>query len=390
MNTVREGSVTVVFPEGRIDSSNAEAFGEELRQIVNDSSGRIILDARDLQYISSAGLRVLLTFIREDRDLISIRNANSEVYGILETTGFTELMDVFMKMRSISIEDCKKIGEGALGHVYRIDPDTIVKVFKSRESLPAIRLEQQRSRMAFVKGIPTAIPFDIVQVGDQYGAVYELIDAKNMNDELIGSPDRMDDLIRRYVELLRKVHATEMRPGDLPAARDIFLQYVRDLECVLPPETAARLRQLLQQMPEDLRLVHGDFQMKNVMMSGRELMLIDMETLCVGNPVFDLQALYVAYRAFNEAEPQNSERFFGLSDETCAAVWEQILAEYFKNDPPERIREMEARIRTLAYIRFLDRVVTHGMTAPELKETRVRQATGHLEELLEKVDTLAV
>ena len=93
---------------------------------------------------------------------------------ILDTTGMTGLLDVRRKMREISVEGCEIIGSGAVGTVYRLDEDTVVKVYRDKEkSLPLIEEERKAAQQAFLMGIPTAIPFDTVKVGEQYGAVFE-------------------------------------------------------------------------------------------------------------------------------------------------------------------------------------------------------------------------
>lgn len=388
MKTCIEENLTVVYPEGRITSDNAAKFEQELRQAMKDASGQLIVDAQNLCSISSAGLRALLVLTKESGRKLTVRNVSPEVYEIFEITGFSLLLDVRRRIRSLSIEGCKKVGEGALGSVYQVAEDTIVKVFRTIDSMPVIQTELDRSRQAFVKGLPTAIPFDIVQVGNQFGAVYEMLNAETLNDYLIRHPEQTDEMIRKYVQLLRQIHSSEALPGELPSAVNQFLGYIDELKDIFPAEMAARLKQLLQKMPEDLHMIHGDLQMKNVMISGDDLLLIDMETLCTGNPVFDLQAVYVAYIPFNEDDPTNSEEFLGITAERCDDIWNRVLAEYFSGCSPERIRELEDRIRVLGYIRFLDRIVTHGMTTPELKEIRVRHTLEHLETLLKRTDTL--
>ena len=73
------------------------------------------------------------------------------------------------KLEEIDIEGAVKIGEGAHSEVYRIADDTIVKVYHPSESLDRIRKEKELSRWAFVKGVPTAISFNVVRVGDRRG-----------------------------------------------------------------------------------------------------------------------------------------------------------------------------------------------------------------------------
>ena len=58
------GEVTVVEVKGRVDSSTAPALGERLETLLATPSQRLVLDMRDLEYISSAGFRVLLLAAR--------------------------------------------------------------------------------------------------------------------------------------------------------------------------------------------------------------------------------------------------------------------------------------------------------------------------------------
>ena len=124
----REGDTLTVFLKGHIDSSNAAALEQEIDQARQEHPARdLVLDAQDLVYISSAGLRVLLR-LRKTYPALKVINVSSEVYEILDMTGFTEMLDVTKAYRVISVEGCEVIGQGANGKVYRIDPDTIAKI----------------------------------------------------------------------------------------------------------------------------------------------------------------------------------------------------------------------------------------------------------------------
>ena len=47
------------------------------------------------------------------------------------------------------------------------------------------------------------------------------------------------------------------------------------------------------------QMLHGDYHIKNVMMQDGEVLLIDMDTLCQGHPVFELASMYNAYVGFS-------------------------------------------------------------------------------------------
>ena len=201
---------------GRIDSSNAEASEKLMLSLLpSPVPDTLVIDASDLEYISSAGLRILMRLRKQTNKKLPITETAQPIYEIFEVTGFTELFDISKKMRRISVDGCEIIGRGFYGTVYRIDEETIVKVYKSADSLSMIQNEKRLARLALIAGVPTAISYDIVRVGDSYGSVFELLRAKNFNDLLgffhcgveimdlrIHSPDPDPDL--KLIILIRR------------------------------------------------------------------------------------------------------------------------------------------------------------------------------------------
>ena len=161
---------------------------EEIQKLEAQDHGKVVLDAEKLEYISSAGLRVILRLRKQEPEL-AIVNASPEVYEIFEMTGFTEMMPVSRAYRRVSVDGCEVIGQGANGKVYRLDPETIIKVYLNPNSLPDIHRERELARKAFVLGIPTAIPYDVVKVGDGYGSVFELLNAKSFGSLIAEHPE---------------------------------------------------------------------------------------------------------------------------------------------------------------------------------------------------------
>jgi hypothetical protein len=76
----------------------------------------------------------------------------------------------------------------------------LVRVYNKNASIDSIQKERERARWAFIKGIPTAIPFDIVRVGDRYGIVFELLEAKSSADYIRESPEHMENFLRQSVD----------------------------------------------------------------------------------------------------------------------------------------------------------------------------------------------
>ena len=170
----------IINLSGRIDSNNISEIENKILDSIKDYNGEIVFDAKDLEYISSAGLRMILK-VKKINDKTKVINCSSSVYEIFEMTGFSEMMDISKGFRTISVDNCEVIGDGFYGTVYRVDPETIVKVYKKPDCLDMVKREKELSRKAFVKGIPTAIPYDIVKVGDSYGSIFELLDCKSLD-----------------------------------------------------------------------------------------------------------------------------------------------------------------------------------------------------------------
>ena len=164
MSIVTKIDDTHVKVQGSVSSANAQVFEEELLAAI--SAQDLTIDAEELVYISSAGLRVLLKAKKALSGQLIMENVSAEVFDILDMTGFTEILTVHKALRRISIEGLTEIGHGQNGSVYRMDADTIVKVFRANIDYGMVQNEIAKSKSAFMLGIPTAISYDVVKVGE--------------------------------------------------------------------------------------------------------------------------------------------------------------------------------------------------------------------------------
>ncbi|MBR3143179.1 MAG: anti-sigma factor antagonist [Clostridiales bacterium] len=391
MKTTIQNNELTIYLCGRIDANNSEDIECEIFSAVDGSnSSDIVIDARELEYISSAGLRILMKLLKRINRQIPVINVSRDVYDIFETTGFTELFDVKRAMREISVEGCDIIGQGFYGTVYRVDSETIVKVYESPDCLPMIQNEQRLAKLAFIKGVPTAISYDTVRVGGSYGSVFELLKAKSFNDLMKKDPGNFDTLMRKYVGFIKTVHSTEMDSGSLPMAKNKFISYLDAIRRYISNEQHKRLNELISGLPDDLHLVHGDLHMKNIMVTDNEPMLIDMDTISTGQPLFDLQALYVSYIAFPEDDPDNLLSFFGIPNELGKRIWNTIIELYFDTTDEKRIAGINNKIKLLAMVRFLYILSLADPKDNELNEKRIKRSQDNIAELIGSVVDLNI
>ena len=383
-----ENGKPVVNLTGRITSANAAAVEQEISAAIGDYAGKALtLDLNDLEYISSAGLRVLLR-LRKRFAGMEMVNVSSDVYEIFEMTGFTEMMPISKAYRSISVDGCEVIGQGANGEVYRIDPDTIVKVYYNPDSLPDIHRERELARTAFVLGVPTAIPYDVVRVGEGYGSVFELLNAKSFSKLIAADPDGLEGYVRQFVDLMKLIHDTTVKPGVMPQMRDVALDWADFLRDYLPQEKWQKLHDLIAAVPEQLTMLHGDYHTKNVMLQNGEVILIDMDTLCTGHPVFELASVYNAFVGFSELDESVAMKFQGIPAETCRRIWELVLEMYF-DDADEETRALHAKQAMLiGYTRLMRRRIRRGGLEDPVGQQEIACYKQHILELLDQVDRL--
>ena len=80
---------------GRLDTITAPAFEKEIRQNLKGIEN-LVIDLKDLEYISSAGLRVLLSaqkVMNRQGDMV-VRNVNDVVMDVFEVTGFIDILNI--------------------------------------------------------------------------------------------------------------------------------------------------------------------------------------------------------------------------------------------------------------------------------------------------------
>ena len=379
-------NILYIAIEGRIDASNAADAESKIFEIKNANDDKhVVVDADNLEYISSAGLRVILK-LRKAAPKLAIINVSPEVYEIFDMTGFTDMVKIEKAYRRMSVEGCEFIAKGANGAVYRYDDETILKTYHAKDALPEIQQERENARRAFILGINTAIPYGIVRVGDGYGTVTELLNAVSVTKLIRENPDDLSQAAKYYIDMLKSIHSTEAEEGDLPDMKETALSWADFVAQHIPAHQGKKLRALIEAVPKQNTLMHGDYHTNNIMVQNGEPLLIDMDTLCVGHPVFELGSMFNAFLGYAELDHQVSERFYGYSYETAAKFWDMALKMYLGTDDAETCKSVQEKAMVIGYTRMLRRAIRRP-NEPSSPAT-IARCKEVLAELIEKIDNL--
>ena len=353
-------SILTVFLSGRIDSSNAAETEKEMKQIISDNDGcAVVFDAKDLEYISSAGLRSLLK-IQKEKGGVKIVNVSRDIYEIFEMTGFTGIMDIHKALREFSVEGLEKVGQGGTAAVYRLDEDKIIKVFKPLFPVNVIQQEKAISQKLFLAGIPTAVPYDVVKCGEEnIGVIYEMLNAGSLVDLMTKNEAEASKYAEMMADLLKKT--SKIQVEDL---NDIKLQMMRVLQLltragIVTAEESEKYKKIFDNIPDSDDFIHGDFHPGNIMMVDGELMLIDLSGAAKGHVIFDLAGVNTYLNCMPSVmKREHYKAFSGLESEHAEKLWEVFRDRFFEGKDEQFIKKAETQIKAISCIRLLGGAAT--------------------------------
>jgi anti-anti-sigma factor len=84
-------------PQGRIDSATGPAFEKDVLAQIDDGQRRLLLDFGELQYISSAGLRIVLLAAKKMKTAggkLALCSLNPQITEVFEISGFARILDI--------------------------------------------------------------------------------------------------------------------------------------------------------------------------------------------------------------------------------------------------------------------------------------------------------
>ena len=95
INETKNGDELIISLEGRLDTMTAPELEEELKKVLPETE-QLTFDFEGLEYISSAGLRVLLSAqkVMSKQGSMKITHANETIMEIFEVTGFVDILTI--------------------------------------------------------------------------------------------------------------------------------------------------------------------------------------------------------------------------------------------------------------------------------------------------------
>ena len=350
ITTDTQGDRRTVVITGNLDSNTAPKLEAQL-----DVTGvrEIVVDFTECPYISSAGIRILLMAHRRMAAAggkFIARNLSPTVREIFDLTGISRVITITKTAREISIEGRELLSSGVCGDCFRLDDETVVKLYKDGVDLGMAELEKRYAQAAFVLGIPTAVSYDVVTCGTRSGIVFELLNAELFSAVIRRDPQQIDQHAKRLADLATNLHAAKGDEEVLPRLKDRIRDYINQLHGVFEPAEIALLLARLEVIPDADTCVHFDLHSSNIMEQDGELVIIDMGDFSIGSNYFDIGLLYLIYGL-----PELGICALATKIDTAQGVqfWNSFAAHYFAGRPAEERAFFDANRYFLASLRIV-------------------------------------
>jgi uncharacterized protein (TIGR02172 family) len=176
------------------------------------------------------------------------------------------------------------IGRGRIAEVFAWGDDQALKLFYPGQALEWIEAEARMSRLVYETGVATPAVGAVIEVDGRHGIIYGRVHGISMLTEISSKPWK----VFQSAKMLAKLHASmhEKKVTSLPSQRQNLQRSIQSVS-VLTNQKKAAILKVLDGLPDDHVLCHGDFHPDNVVMSTNGAIVIDWTTASQGNPLAD-------------------------------------------------------------------------------------------------------
>ncbi len=291
-------------------------------------------------------------------------------------------------LREVSYAGLPLLGYGVSGSVYRLDDERILKVYKKEVALSEVERQMRIAGYVYNEGIPTARMDELVKCGECYGVIAEYLDGPSLVHYIGKDSGRRIESADKMGKLLAKVHAMKRDPSVFPAASQMYRDVLARASDCIPDNEADRFAGLLDDLPGTPCVLHGDFHENNIMVRDGELILIDLDGMSIGSPVFELAQSYSVYR---QTLPEEIAKAIGVTPDITQRFLETFLSSYLTDRGKKANQGIISKLDALftqmcAYNLFLFPLLNGTITDGEQRRLYVSREIGRIYEMMDRAN----
>ena len=357
------------FPEGRIDADSSAVFEKEITSALEKNPDHLpLFDMAGLEYISSAGLRVLLKIAHRYSKKLRIVNVPEEIFEVLMTTGFTEVFNVYKvndtslskdkadkySVREVDVSEYKHIYGDNVMDTYLTGEDTSVMLYHENVSLELIRKNKSKSEISLKAGVPVLISYDIVSCGERFGIVFENIkNSESLIIKMQNDKAHLADYAAKLALWTKKIHSIDADHTKLESADKMILMLYNRLKstAILKPVEYDSLTKVIKNAPDSTSYCHNDLTPHNILANGDEYIAIDAYMAAKGHAIHDLASFAWYFKFLPQLGIDSQAVMF--TDSEKELIWSTFLKTYFGTDDENFLYKAEYQINQFTAVKYL-------------------------------------
>ncbi len=273
-------------------------------------------------------------------------------------------------MSIIDVDHLEQIGKGVTASVYILDEDRVIKVFRDVVPMEEIQSEYDCVKLVEKLGVRTPSAREIVKSTQGTGIIYDRVRGVTLSDEMQRNKEKLYDYGVQYGELVKSIHEKTVKNAAIANAKEDFKSFFDGSEDFIPAREKEELLGYIDLVPSADCLLHGDIAPVNIMVQDGQLYVIDVPTIMVGHPVFDLLQPYTfcqetvklveTYLNMTDAEKNSPvgkflSRFQAryLDRNQSETVWEGFLKGYLGEGAQDKRESIDFTLHFYNSVKFM-------------------------------------
>lgn len=290
-------------------------------------------------------------------------------------------------IRQIDVTGLEVVGVGKNAEVFKIDDDRILKLYRETVNKEVSYSQYMTSKYAYDYGINTAKVYEYVQCGERYGIIFEYIKAQKLAKYMRNSNEDSRVVANKLGRMLAQFHSIKVDSNKIPPLKTVYRSKVERFSKFMTDEQIERAVALIDLLPGKPVVLHGDFHKGNIFVKDDEFLVIDLDNMSVGSPMFDFIKMYCTEKITETDLPEEMAQYYraaGITDEMILEYMLSILEGYFGTDDRNTLLEYDAIFTKMSkFYRFYAPLFTYTDDDIDVAKKYVEENLPVIEELFE-------
>lgn len=184
------------------------------------------------------------------------------------------------------------IGQGNTAEIYEFETNKIIKLFRKGipKEIAIYEYEKAIFIQTYINNAPKA--YDFIENNSRCGIVYERINGKDLIKVMIKSFTRINYYSRMLAYIHMTIHKNVVKSDQDFSVKNKLISDIQAVDIMNDREKEYIMKYLVE-LSDGNSLCHFDYHPGNIMIQGKEPIVIDWMTACVGNSCADVARTYI-------------------------------------------------------------------------------------------------